>query len=793
MNALVQELRLAIRLLARTPGFTALAVVTLALGIGGATTMYGFLQAVARQSQPTVPEAERVARLFTAITPRGDERGQVSLDGYNRWSEAASSFETLAAYSGQTRLLRTARGEDEVDVLAVTPSYLSLLKTAPVAGRYFTEEEVRAGAGRVALLSERAWHSRFGGEAAALGRSLDLDGQSHTVVGVVSERLGLVMGSTDFFVPLRADNDAQAVMVLGRRRPGVSWAQVGAEMEAIGVGDGRAKLHVRVVPILDDAAFRTRAMWLLAVGPAILVLLIGCGNVASLLLVRAVNREREMAVRLALGASRRRLAAQLLIEGWTLAASAAALGVVLAWLGLLGIRALLAASVDVRVGLDTSTLVFAGIAMLLTPLAFGLAPLLHSLRVDLTGAMRASLHKPLFGAGRYHLRDLFAILEMGMAVGLVAFALMLLSWVSAIRSIDLNFEGAGLVVARVAPPGGEKREATGDLDIPRLVRERVAAIPGVSHVTTGDLPFGGSRVRVGRSSSGDAIPAQQVRGSASYLAILRLPITLGRGFDDADAGSSAGVAVVNESMAARLWPGANPLGQVLYVTGGKKTEAMTVVGVSRDAVRLGRLDTVDAHILGFRYTFYRPWPPGASTRFNVIARVDGRPPSLFGPIREAIGAADPRLHLRNVTAMAAKLDLLEGEEGVSFPLYLLGGFGVLALLLAAIGVFGVMSQVVDERRTELGIRLALGASPRGVVCLVVRDGLIRVGVGAGLGLLGPAVAVRTGFAGLLSATAPDPWLWSGIVAALTLTAAAACYLPARRAVKIDPMVALRCE
>jgi putative ABC transport system permease protein len=790
VNALLQEVRCAARLLARTPGVTVLTVSTLALGIAGATTMYGFLQAIARTSLPTVPEPECIARLSTTANPQSDVRGPVTVGGYRRWREEARSFETLAAYSGRTQTWRKADGENEVAVLAVTPSYFALLKTAPVAGRFFTDEEVRASGGRVALLGERAWRARFGADPSALGRSFDLDRQSYTVVGVVSEPLGLAMGSADFYVPLGTQDDNAAVRVIGRRRPGASWTQVRSEIASIGAGSGQETLHIRVLPILDDAAFRMRAVWLLAVGPALLVLLIGCGNVACLLLVRAVSREREMAVRLALGASRPRLAVQLLIEGWVLASSAGTLGVVLAWLGLRGMGALLPPSADVRVGFDAATLLFAAGAVLLAPLVFGLAPLLHGLRVDLMGAMRASLNKPLFGAGQYHLRDLFAILETGLSVGFVAFALMLLSLFSAMRSLHLNFGGEGLVIAEIAPLEEDGRESAPEPDASGLVPERVAAIPGVSRVTTGELPFAGSLVRVSRSATGALVPARQVRAGAGYFETLRLPITMGRGFEDADVRSSAAVVVVNETLAARLWPGANPVGQVLYVTGDARSEATTVLGVSRDAVCLGRTEAVDMHDLDFRYTVYRPQPT-VTGRFSVIARVDGRPASLFGPIRAAAAAADPRLHLRNVTTGAPTLDLMGGIAPL--PVYLLGGFGVLALLLASIGVFGVMSQLVDERRTELGIRLALGASPRGVMSLVVRDGLIRVGAGVGLGLLGLVLGVRTGFAGLLSATAPDPWLWAGIVAILTLTAIAACYLPARRAARVDPIVALRCE
>ena len=792
IEGILQDLRYALRQLGRSPGFTFVAVPTLALGIAGATTMFAFLQAVARHGQPTVPEPERIARLFTTIPP-SDARGPVAFAGYRRLGERSRLFETLAAYSHRRSLLRTADGEEEISVLSVTPSYLSLLKTPPVAGRAFTADDARSADGLLAMLSERAWRSRFGSSPSVLGRNLDLEGKSYTVVGVLAERMGLVMGDTDLFVPLLENDESASVMVVGRRRLSASWAEVRAEMAAIGVGDREKGLRVQVTPILDDAGYRVRMLWLLAVGPSVLVLLIGSGNVASLLLVRAMSRERETAVRLALGASRRRLGAQHLIEGWTLTVFAGVLGFFLTWVGLLGIRALVPVSTGIRIGLDAPTLLFAGITTLMTPLVFGVAPLYHTSRVDLSDALRASLQRPLFGVGQYHLRDLLAVLEVALSVALVAFALTFLSLVRAMRSLEVNFDGAGLVVAHVTSPkrGPGEEPGSAGRDIPGRLRERVSAVPGVSEVTMGDLPIGGAVVRVGRSSVGAEIPARQLYVDPDYFETLRLPIVRGRRFDARDAQGSSAAAVVNESTAARLWPGTDPVGQALYLTGDGKTEVVTVVGVSKDAVRLGRLSQLDVHVLGFRYSLFRPLSPGARPDFDVIARVREPRASWFPPIRDAVHSVDRRLRLRSVVTMTSAIDPTQGQ--VPLPAYLLGGFGGLALLLAAIGVFGVMSQLVGERRVELGVRLALGASPRGLVRLVVREGLIRVGVGAGLGLIGLAVSVYTGFAGLLTAATPDPWLWVGVVAVIAMAAGAACYVPAHRAARLDPMVTLRSE
>jgi len=788
--SLGQDVRFTMRQWSRRPGFAAVAVLTLALGIGGATTMYGFLQALVRFGQPTLPEPERVARVFVTAARDSEGRGPATYSDYRRWVEGVPSFQWLAAYTSDGLPLRTADGTDDVGVLSVTPSFLALLETPPVIGRIFTEEDLRAGEARPALLSERTWRSRFGGDPAVLGRALDLDGQSHTVIGVITENLGMVMGDTDVFVPLTGLDDGAPVRVIGRRQRQASWEQVGSELQAVGVSGVPAQWRPRLVPILDDAGYRFRMGWVMMVGPALLVLLIGCANVASLLLVRAVQREREIAVRLALGVTRWRLALQLLVESGLLAAVAGVLGAILAFFGLRGIRALLPPTVDVRITLDAAGLLFCGVATILTPLVFGAAPLFHSLRRSVADSLRTSLHRPLFGVGRYHLRDLFAVLEVGLAIGLVVTAFLFGSFFSALTSMKLNFDGEHLLVAQVSPEKGwaeaEVKDAAPDLR--RLLKERVLAIPGIRGVTLGELPFGGASVRVGDSSAEATLTARQVRVEPGYFTMVALPITLGRGIDADDAG--APVAVVNEKLAGRLWPGRSPMGQTVYVAEQGRTEAVTVVGVSRDAVRLGRLRAIEVHPLDFRYALYRPAMEG-SAAFDVIARTEGDGTPLFAPIRQAVEATDPRLRLRHVEAVGAELNPMGDERPV--PLYLMGATGGLALLLAIVGVFGVMSQLVSERRVEMGVRLALGASARGLVGLVVRDGLIRIGLGATLGLAGVLGSVGAGFPGLLGVSAPDPRFWLAIVAVVGTAAAAACYVPARRAAQVDPMQALRSE
>jgi putative ABC transport system permease protein len=789
-----QHVRIATRQWARQSRLAATAVVTLALGIGGATTMFAFLQAFARLGQPTVPQSEQIGRLFTARMHESEGRDQASFVDFCRWQDTARSFEALAAYKGDSKLLRTAEGSDEVGVQAVTPGYFALLRMPPVIGRFFNEQESR-GSG-VAILGEKVWRSRFGADPGVLGRTLDLDGQTHTVIGVAAERLGLGTGGTTAFVPFDPVNRDVSVMVIGRRRSTTTWEQVGAEMAAIGAGNAKTQVRVRVVPILEDASYRTRMGWLMFVGPPALVLLIGCGNVASLLLVRAVHREREMATRLALGASRPQVAALLLTEGWILAVTGGALGVVLAMVGLRGVQAAIPPALDLRLGVDAGVWLFVAAATFLTPLVFGAAPLLHSLRLDLTGALRAGLRKPLFGLKQYHLRDVFVILEVGLAVGLLTFTFMLLSLFAAVRQIDFNFNAEGLIVARVAAPEPGALDGKGDVDagLPSLLKERLSAVPGVRQTTVGDLPLGHAGVRVSRSSAGLEIVAREVRADGSYFETLRLPIVRGRGIDASDARGTAVVGVVSEGLAARLWPQEDPLGQVLRVAGAGRAESVTIVGVVRDALRLGRLQYLQvSEVDNSRYALYRPWSQGTWHVSSIIARAHGKPASLFGRLQEAVQAADPRLRIQKVESVRSIMGIRKGEEGQTLIVSLLLGFGGLALLLAIIGVFGVMRQLVDERQAELGVRLALGASPGNLVRSIVEDGLIRVGVGAGLAIVFVSVSTRLAFSGLLSVSAADPWLWLAILTAVASTAAAACYLPARRAAKVDPMVALRCE
>ena len=657
---------------------------------------------------------------------------------------------------------------------------------------------MRAGDSRLALVGERAWRTRFGADPAILGRTLDLDGEPHTVIGVTAERLGLVMPSTDVVVPLVDGGGRTAVRVFVRRRAGASWDELRAEVKAIGFAEPGTERQVRVVPVLEDAAYRTRMGWLTMVGPAVLVLLIGCGNVACLLLVRAVEREREMATRMALGASRAQLTAQLLVEGWILVVIGGALGAALAAAGLRGAQALVPATLDLRFRLDATVVWFVGVATLLTPLFFGVAPLLHSLRTDLAGALRAGLRRPLFGLRQYRLRDVFAILEVAGSTGLVLFTAMLLGFFAAARSITLGFEGGGLVVAELAGParGLQKAARAFPADFLRLLTQQVEAIPGVARATAGVLPFHGSRVGVSRPH-GSQVPASHVAVDAAYFETLRLPIVRGRSIDERDVGAAAPVGVVSEGLAARLWPGEEPLGASLRVVDEGRTETITVVGVSKDAVVLGGLQHVESRRLDLlRCAVYRPRPRDAAGRVEgVVARVDGQPASWYTAIREAVQGVDSRLRVRRVTVLGATFDLVgaaEAERGLPLLALQLGSC-TLALLLAVVGVFGVMRQLVDERRAEFGVRLALGAPARSLVVSVVEDGLIRVGVGAGLAILFVAVVARRSFSGLVSVAATDPRTWLALVAVVGLTGAAACYLPARRAARVDPVEVLRCE
>ncbi len=788
--------RHAARQWARQPRLAAIAILTLGLGIGGATTMYTVLQAIARFGQPTVPAAEGVGRLFVATPQQPDRRGLVALDDYRRWKEAARSFKTLAAYLGGTRLLRTAEGSDEVGVTAVTPEYLALPKIQPVIGRFFSEEESRASGGRLAVLGETAWRTRFGADPAVLGSTIDLDDQAYTVIGVTTEPFGLVApnGATAF-VPLDATRDSRSVMVIARRRSSVSWDDVRAETKAVGFGSSRVQQQVNLIPIMDDARYRTRTGWLMLVGPAVLVLLIGCGNVANLLLVRALQREREMATRMALGASRTALGAQLLAESGTLAVAGGVLGAVLATAGVRAVRSMVPVSLDLGLSVDARAVLFVVAATLAAPLVFGAASLPHSLRTNLSGALRTGLKKPLFGYRQYHLRDVFAILEVGLSVALVMATFMFLSLFAALQQVDSGFDANGLALVEMRSPETDSAAGGEAAALPWSLRERVAALPGVQQVTIGDPPTRGSEIRVGHSSKSFRQSARLVRVDAADFDALRLLVVRGRAIDDNDARGAAAVAVISEPLAARLWDQEDVLGRVLWVEREGKVESVTIVGVAQEALRMGRLASLEAPRLeGMGNVVYRPWSQERGAVSTVIARIQGQPASLLPSLSEAVRDVDPALKVRKEVTLRSTLDLASsGRNDPSWLAALLLGFGAMAMLLAIVGVFGVMSQLVDERRAEFGVRFALGASPGGVARSVVGDGLVRVGLGAGIAVVGVAVIARSTSTGVLTLSAADPRFWLATVGAVALTAAAACYLPARRAAAVEPMEVLRCE
>jgi hypothetical protein len=384
-----------------------------------------------------------------------------------------------------------------------------------------------------------------------------------------------------------------------------------------------------------------------------------------------------------------------------------------------------------------------------------------------------------------------AVVEVGVAVGLVMFTFMLLSLFAAAREITFGFEGEGLLVAEV-----RKTEQTAAADLPRRLPEELGAVPGITHVAIGDLPYGGAAVRVERTGGGREVAATEVHADGAYFATLRLPLRRGRTIDEHDLAGTAPVAVVGEALAERLWPESDPLGKTVQVSREGRTETLTIVGVSTDALRLGRLQNIEASTsLKIRHVLYRPWAQsGPRPIETVVARVRGPAALLVPRIRAALQTGELGLRVRRVAALGPTLDSLAlNNGGQSFVAALQLGFSVLALLLAVVGVFGVMRQAVDERRAEFGVRLALGASPGSLVRSVVGDGLIRVGVGAGTAVVLVAALTHSAFSGLLSLSVTDPRLWLGMIAAVGLTGAAACYLPSRRAAQVDPAEVLRCE
>ena len=806
MNTLWQDLRYGIRMLMTKPGFTVVAAITLALGIGANTAIFSVINAVMLRPLPYA-EPERLIRLWESNPERGWPEFSASAPNFEDWRKQQSVYEQLAAYEFTTFNI-TGSGEPErVAALSVTPNLFPTLGVLPALGRNFLTEEERAGHNRVVILSDGLWQRRFGADRELIGRQIQLNGESYTVVGVMPPQFQLTRG-TEVWVPLmldpavqpwRADRSNHNLTVIGRLKPGVSLAQAQSAMDTLArqleqqYPKSNAGWGVRMRTFYDwmIPAQTRRAMLVLfaAVG---FVLLIACANVANLLLARASSRQREIAIRAALGASRWRVMRQLLTESLLLALLGGLAGALLALWGTDLVKA--SASLNIprlnETRLDVSVLAFTFIISLLTGVIFGLAPAWQASKLGLNETLKEA-GRSGSGGMRHRLRSALVVSEVALALVLLVSAGLMMRSFAHLQKVSLGFAPENVLTMQISLPGSKYGENTTRVNFFNQMLERLRAVPGVTDaaaVTQPPLSGGGGWGMEIALEGRSAGPAEPKLSSATfavtphYFHTMGIPLLQGRDFTEQDRGDAPLTLIVNEAFARRFWPNENPIGKRFRP--GTGNPFGTVVGVVGN-VRNTSLENEGAPAFYFSYGHI------GMPALTVAVRTVAPPETLTAALRAQVHSLDQELPIYNVRPMAQIVYNAAGQP--RFQTSLLGLFSTLALLLAAIGIYGVMAYTVTQRTHEIGVRMALGAQARDVLRLIVKQGMILSLIGVTIGLALAYGLTRFLKELLYEVKTTDPLTFVVISLLLVGITLLACYIPARRATKVDPMVALRYE
>jgi putative ABC transport system permease protein len=795
MRMLLHDIRYSARALRRAPVFTLVAVATLALGIGANAAIFSVVNAVAFQSLPN-RDPDRLVRLWEKNDKLRIPRFSASVLNYYSWTERATSFEQMAAWRTALSTLTTGGDPQRVANLEVTWTLLPMLGITPVAGRTFTADEDRFGATRVAIVADSLWRNRFGADPALIGRAIVLNDLPHTVVGIVADRdfVFPIAVVTPLAADLANENRSNHVAtVIARLKPAVSLAQAQREMDAIALQLGQefpkddadwgvtmATMYEWIVPA------QTRSGLYVLLASVGVVLLIACTNIANLTLARGALRRREQAVRLALGASRGRIVREVLTESVLVAVLGGAAGLALAYWAVPLLRTQLAPVLPRAAGirLDAEVLVFALTISIVTGLLFGAIPALLSSRRDVI----TSLKDESRGAAARHqsvARRLLVVGQLALATILLAGAALLGQSFLRLQRVDLGFQPERITTAMVGVPPARYRDqhARGQF-FARLIANLEAAA-GVEAVgaSSGAPLAGGNTGQPVRAQGPNALGTDQLQVdwrmvTPGYFRSMGIPILRGRTFGPEDRAGQPGVMILSAEMARRFWPNEDPIGRTILAG-----DAYRVVGVAGD-VRSLNLATDPRPTMYYSATQFTP------TQMTLTIRTRGEVP-VAATVRRAVASIDPLHAVFNVRTMETLIAASTTQSRVTA--WLVGMFALLALLLAAIGVYGVLAYLVTQRTREIGLRIALGARPRAVLALVVGHSLRLSATGIGLGLIA-AVWLAPFIETQLFGTRPrDAVTLAGAAAALLVIAGVATYIPARRATRVDPLTALRSE
>jgi predicted permease len=804
-ETLWQDLRYGVRMLLKNPGFTTVAVLSLALGIGANTAIFSLVEAVLLRPLP-FREPDRLVMIWEASSVNRSRRSDPAPANYSDWRTQNRVFDDVAAFSSLSLNLTGAGEPEKINGQAVTANSFSLLGSKPALGRTFLEEDDRPEARKVVLLSYGLWQRRFGGDRNLIGKDILLNDQKFSVVGVMPADFQLLGAEIGLWVPAAfsqrdlSDRGSHYLTVIARLKAGLTLEQAQADLETIMERIARefprdaANLSAFVLPLHEHLAGGMRLALIVLLAAVGCVLLIACANTANLLLARAASRQKEIAVRAALGAGRPRIVRQLLTESVLLASLSSAIGLVFAFWSFAFLKRLIPESMAISTKLGISAPVF-GYALLLTLLtgvSFGIAPALQAAKLDLNEALKQSAGRSGLGTRHRRMRGALVVAEVSLALVLLVGAGLLIQTFVRLRNLDLGFRSENVLTVTTSLSRNKYGELAKRDAFYRQVLERVRALPGVvSAAYTTAVPIAMKGGGNGFSMEGRAQKsgqfANQRQISPDYFRTLGIPLHKGRYLDEHDGPESPPVAIINETMARNFWPDEEALGKRFKL--GPTDSArpwVTIVGIVGDAKHW-----LDAPVRAEMYFPYQQAMDFWATPASLAIRTAGDPLSLGTVVRQAIWAVDADQPISNIKTMD---DIIATEVSQRrLRMSLLATFAAVALLLASLGIYGVLSYAVTQRTPEIGMRMALGARPGDVLRMVLTDGMRLSLVGLGIGLAASLASTRVMSNLLFGVSATDPLTFVAVSLLLMSVSLIACYVPARRATRIDPLIALRHE
>lgn len=800
VQTLIQDLRYSFRVLRRTPGFTAVIVLTLALGIGATTAIFSVVNVILLRPLP-YENPEQVVMVW-GTQPQLD-RAPFSPADFLDVKQRNHVFDRIAAFTVANFNLTGSSDALRLRGVVVSAEVLPLLGIKTAAGRGFLSEESRPGSNQVVMLSHELWQLSFGADPGIVGQKLTLNSKDYTVIGVLPPKMQF-LNWAELWVPLAFTaeqetlRDTHSLNVIARLKPDVSLEQAQAEMNSISSQlqqehpQTNTGIGVKLVPVREQVVGDIRPVLLVLLGVVTFVLLIACANVANLLLSKAAMRQKEISIRLALGAGRWRVIQQLLTESALFSVAGGLLGLLIAFGGVKLLIAFGPSNIPrlKEIGVDASVLVFTLVLSLLTSVIFGLVPALQATRPDLNESLKEGGKSSSGGVYSQRHRMLLVIAEVALALLLsIGAGLMVRSFLR-VQSINPGFNPDQVLSLRITLPAAKYSEERQRVSFYRELLERVKTLPGVlSAGAVTDLPLSGPGSSTsfsvkGRPSEGRNPLTEYRIITPDYFRAMGIPLLSGRAFNETDDEKNRGVIIINETLARRFFPNQNPIGNYLALSG--PPDDREIVGVARDVKDYG----LDAEV---KPESYIPYSQGGASylkyySLTMVIRAGVVPESLVAAVRGQVRGIDKDQPIYNIKTMQQVL-----SDSVSqrlFNMFLIGSFSIVALILAAVGIYGVIAYSVAQRTQEIGIRMALGAKPRDVLRLVVTQGMMQALIGVAIGL-GAAFTLTRVMSSLLYGISPlDPSTFAGLSILLLVVALMASYIPARRAARINPIVAL---